>query len=78
MDDSFSHWNGAYHHHPPDENRELIKIVIAKIKARVLLEPHPVVFIAEEEIRKAKMTKTQLLAMPLPSAMGTFYIGRIQ
>jgi hypothetical protein len=78
MDDSCSHWNGAYHHHSPDENRELIKDVIAKIKARVLLEPHPVVFIAEEEIRNARMTKVQLLAMPLPSAMGTFHIGRIQ
>ena len=75
MDDSFSHWNGAYHHHSPNENRELVKALLAKIKARVLVEPHPVVFIAEEEIRNAKMDKSQLLAMPLPSAMGTFSIG---
>jgi hypothetical protein len=70
VDDSFNHWNGIYHHHSPDTNRELIKNVIAKIKARVLIEPYPVVYIAEEEIRKAKMDKTQLAAMPLPTEMG--------
>ncbi|CAF5108169.1 unnamed protein product, partial [Rotaria sp. Silwood1] len=68
-DDSFFRWNGAYHHHPPDENRELIKTIITKIKARVLVEPNPVLIIAEEEIRNAKMNKTQLAAMPLPYQM---------
>ncbi|CAF1048324.1 unnamed protein product [Rotaria sp. Silwood1] len=34
---------------------------------RVLVEPYPVLTIAEEEIRNAKMNKTQLAAMPLPS-----------
>ncbi|CAF5053425.1 unnamed protein product, partial [Rotaria sp. Silwood1] len=60
-------WNSAYHNHPPNGNRELIKIVMARIKARVLVEPYPVLAIAEEEIRNAKMNKTQLAAMPLPS-----------
>ena len=70
VDDTFHHWNGAYHHHPPDGNRELIKTVLNKIKNKVLLEPYPVVAIAEEEIRNAKMNKLQLAAMPLPSQLG--------
>ena len=74
FDDSFSQWNGAHHNHSPDENRELIKNLLGKIKARVLVDPHPVVFIAEDEIRKANLSKSQLLAMPLPHAMGTFPI----
>ncbi|CAF1418088.1 unnamed protein product [Rotaria sordida] len=69
IDDSFIYWNGAHHHHPPNRSRELIKNVISKIKARVLVEPYPVVSIAEEEIRNAKMNKSQLAAMPLPSQM---------
>jgi hypothetical protein len=76
IDDSFIQWNGAFHHHPPDESRELIKSVISKIKARVELEPYPVVSIAEEEIRNANMTKTQLAAMPLPSQMGMLCLDR--
>ncbi len=75
-DNSFKHWNGAFHHHPPNENRELIKSVIAKIKARVLVEPYPVLMISEEEIRNAKMNKIQLAAMPLPRYMGMFCIER--
>jgi hypothetical protein len=70
IDNSFSHWNGIYHHHPPNNNRELIKSLIAKIKARVLVEPYPVVSIAEEEIRYAKLNRTQLIAMPLPIQLG--------
>ncbi|CAF3042399.1 unnamed protein product [Rotaria sp. Silwood2] len=69
IDDSFIYWNGAYHHHPPNRSRELIKNIISKIKARVLVEPYPVVSIAEEEIRNAKLDKSQLAAMPLPSQM---------
>ncbi|CAF1173782.1 unnamed protein product [Adineta ricciae] len=66
IDNTFSRWNGVYHSHVPDENRELIREIIAKIKARVLSEPYPVMMIAEEEIRNAKLDKTQLAAMPLP------------
>ncbi|CAF1581158.1 unnamed protein product [Rotaria magnacalcarata] len=69
IDDSFVHWNGAYHHHPPDRNLEIIKNIISKIKARVLVEPYPVVSMAEEEIRNGKLNKVQLAAMPLPSQM---------
>jgi hypothetical protein len=70
LDDSFSNWNGIYHHHPPDTTREIIKNIITRIKARVLVEPYPVVSIAEEEIRNSKLNKVQLAAMPLPSQMG--------
>ncbi|CAF2079334.1 unnamed protein product [Rotaria magnacalcarata] len=69
VDDSVIHWNGVYHHHAPNGNRELIKRLIARIKSRVLTEPYPVVLIAEEEIRYAKFTKAELAVMPLPSQM---------
>ena len=65
VDDSFHHWNGAYHHHPRNENQELSKIVMARIKATVLVEPYPVLTIVEKEIRNARMNKTQLAAMCL-------------
>lgn len=74
-DDSFKQWNGAHHNHPPNENRLIIKSVMAKMKARVLIEPYPVAGIAEEEIRKAKFTRAQLAAMPLPSQIGMFWPG---
>jgi len=73
IDDSFNHWNGVYYHHLPDRNREIIKSLIAKIKARVLIEPHPVVSIAEEEIRNAKLNKTQMAAMQLLREIGTSF-----
>ena len=76
VDDSFYRWNGVSHHHHPDRNRELIRNLIAKIKARVLIEPHPVLFIAEEEICTANLDKTRLAAMPLPSYMGMLFIKK--
>lgn len=72
FDDTFHHWNGLYHSHQSDENRGLIKTIIWKMKLRVLIEPHPVLGIAEEEIQNAKMNKIQLAPMPLPSQLSMF------
>lgn len=77
IDDSFCYWNGIYHHHLPDRNRELIRSLITKIKGRVLVEPHPVLFIAEEEVRTANLSKSELAHMPLPSYMGMFCIKQL-
>jgi hypothetical protein len=40
------------------------------------VELHPVLFIAEEEIRGANLTKPELAAMPLPSHMGMLCIQK--